>query len=410
MSASPTTALLGRTFRASPAYELVLFDHLSPEEQAGLAEATKDPGFYGVLRPCSGNGGTVKTVSTDTALLLYSLRRPGPLPSYVRHGEPGQVRRGITRLVLDGVLEVEAGSEYVSGPGAAPWIGEAAPAGNTPSGRAGEAGGSRIAALSEQALRHAARLGETDGRVIAGVLYGYNRLPVRPAAARAVAEAGGVLPYLGVAEPEPMGWRVHEPDTPAPWITLLREGPSPGGPAGGGSGRGPRFKLYVSPMPGALPSVFPEILQGLAASRARQFKVGGDAGGLHRPDKIVVYFDSLDQVADCARMLRDALDGTPAQGVPFTAEVGEDGLLSWGMDPPSEVQLASIRGRESWRAWVTNRLGVALGQVARSPAADEADPVAAAVAFALARARADGIDTVRWTPETSIWNAYTQGA
>jgi hypothetical protein len=395
---------LARTFRASPAYELVLFDHLAPEERAALAEAATDPDFYGVLRPPNGHGGTVKVVTTDTALLLYSLRRPGRLPTYVRHGEPGQIRRGVTRLVLDGILEVEAGEEYVSGPRAAPWIG---------SGHDQRQHTSRAAALSEQALLHAARLGEVDGRILASVLYGYNRIPVRPTAARVLSDSSAVLAHLGVLDARPFGWRLHEPETaagaPAPWLTLLRDGPSRAAPPAGGRGRGPRFKLYVSPMPEALPAVFTTILECLASSRARQFKVGADAGGLHRPDKIVVYFDSLEDVAACARTLQEALDGTPAHGVPFTAEVGEDGLLSWGMDPPPEAQLPSIRGRESWRAWVTNRLGGALAQATRSPPGEESGPGRAAVDFALARARADGIDTVNWSPETSIWNAYTGG-
>lgn len=103
-----------------------------------------------------------------------------------------------------------------------------------------------------------------------------------------------------------------------------------------------------------------------------------------------------------AARIRAALDGCPAQGVPFTAPLGDDGLLSWGMDPPAAAQSHAWAERESWRLWVTNRLATAI------LAASVAPTVAGAPtpwAYAMTRIRLDRVDPVTWTPAPDIWDA-----
>ena len=110
--------LLRYVFRAGSAYDLVLYDRLSEEERRALAEVAREPGFYGVLRPRGEPGRGLKSADHDTALLLLTLREPGPLPAYAlaRLGEGAE--RTIARFVADGVLEIEHDGAFVSGPAA----------------------------------------------------------------------------------------------------------------------------------------------------------------------------------------------------------------------------------------------------------------------------------------------------
>jgi hypothetical protein len=101
-------------------------------------------------------------------------------------------------------------------------------------------------------------------------------------------------------------------------------------------------------------------------------------------------------------MLRQKLAGMPAHGVPFSAEIAGDGLLSWGIDPPIEEQSFDVQGGESWRLWVANRLAMALLN-AKSGRSVKVEPWQ----FALERLRLDGVDTETWippqfSPQTSI--------
>jgi hypothetical protein len=144
------------------------------------------------------------------------------------------------------------------------------------------------------------------------------------------------------------------------------------------------YKLYVSPRTEALAVAFPVIATLFVSMDVRAFKVGRGVEGLLRPDKIVAYFDTCPHLNGVAAALSLALADCPAQGVPFTAEAGADGLLSWGMDPPPGGDALS------WRSWVTKRLAAAL--VAAKPAGDEA--VVAAALRVVAQA---GVDPIAWT-------------
>lgn len=151
------------------------------------------------------------------------------------------------------------------------------------------------------------------------------------------------------------------------------------------------YKLYVSPEPEAVAESFGAVLEALADARAFQFKVGRDAPGLLRPDKIVAYFHGFEPLARAAEIVEKHLGGVAAQGVPFTSEIGGDGLISWGVDPP--------RGEatESWRLWLARRLARSILD-ARSSGA-EGEPWR----FAVERLRLEGVDPATWTPGALLW-------
>jgi hypothetical protein len=87
--------------------------------------------------------------------------------------------------------------------------------------------------------------------------------------------------------------------------------------------------------------------------------------------------------------------------VPFTAALDDDGLLSWGVDPPAAQHLLNWQPRESWRLWLTNRLANAL-LTARGTPAPTAKP-REPWEYALERLRLDGVDTDTWAPHDRLW-------
>jgi hypothetical protein len=153
-----------------------------------------------------------------------------------------------------------------------------------------------------------------------------------------------------------------------------------------------RYKLYVSPAVDELPYVLTTLIDALTTAGARHFKIGPNAAGLVRPDKIVVYMDDAIELAAVGSSLDVALRGVRPHGVPFTAEFAADGLLSWGGDPAG---LAAPLGAppESWRQSVSRRLAEYL-HAAQSAAIAHVNPTQ----FALARLAADGVDVGAFAP------------
>jgi hypothetical protein len=376
--------LLGRELRANPAYELVLWDRLAPEERGALESLPRDPDFYGVLRPrTEGTALGVKAVDRDTALLFLTLREPGPLPAYVRAALGAATARTLARLIADGVLEVERDGAFVSGPAALQARWEPVPIGG------------RLAELSLAALRYGQALALDDPLRLSFRLYGYNRRPLDPRWRKLLPGPEAVREHLGIG---PGGAhrklldRTWSPSPPSEaWLSWSSRALEPAADPGGAV-----WKLYVSPAPEALAEGFGAILEALAAARAGQFKIGSGALGLLRPDKIVAYFPSFERLEQAARAVESRLGGVAAQGVPFTSEIAGDGLVSWGMDPPASER-SPWGGRESWRLWLTHRLARAL--IAARGSGEEVEPWR----YALERLRLEGIDPYSWTPAASQW-------
>lgn len=397
MTKNRNREILGRVLRANPAYELVLFDRLEPMVREALADLTKDPDFYGMLRPREAAGLGVKSVDRETALLFLTLREPGPLPAYVHRVAGEGAARVVAQLVADSILEVDGGDAFVSGPAAFDLFRE-----GTGSGRGGPGG--HLAELSVAALRYAQALDVLDPLRLSVRLYAYNRRPLTPAWKRLLPSGEAVERHLGIGpggahrKVLERGWsRIGASERSNGWLSWRWRGMPAGANAGVSGANGVTYKLYVSPAPEALAEGFGRVLEALAAARAPQFKVGADAVGLLRPDKIVAYFPSFDRLAQAADAIAGPLAGTPAQGVPFTSEIGGDGLLSWGMDPPADESSPYGGGRESWRFWLTHRLARAV--LAGKSAGAEVEPWR----FALERLRLEGVDTDSWTPGALLW-------
>jgi len=148
-------------------------------------------------------------------------------------------------------------------------------------------------------------------------------------------------------------------------------------------------KVYVSPTVPCLPAALPVVFATATALDVPSWKVGADAAGLHRADKIVLYLPSASRADAVATALAEALDGLDAQGVPFTGQVGATGIVSRGQD----------RDRESWRAVLCRAVAGAL-QHQRAELGPGAPPDA--VADAALDALAGAYDVETWRPDLRV--------
>jgi hypothetical protein len=390
MTTASQAPIEGRLFRAGSEFELVVFDRLPHEEQAALAELRSDANFYGVLKPRSANGRTIKSVNKDTALLFLTLQQPGPLPFFVYDSEPDETRAAVWRLVLDGILEAEDGGRFVSGSEAAERLANRTAA--APSGR--------LAVLSRSALRLAERSGLHDASLLAAWLYRFGSEPISPRWTKRLPDGPRVLDFVDAAPGSARGrtldahWDAADAPSAEGWIAWSRRGRAHVAPGEA------TCKLYVSPRIEAVPEAFGHVLE-IATARGMGFKIGGNAAGLLRPDKIVVYFSDQERLLEAASDLAGRLASCPAQGVPFSAEITPDGMLSWGMDPPQRERRLMWEAVESWRLWVVRRLAVAM--IAAD--GDRASSTLSPAQFALERLRHEGVDVDHWMPAARLWRA-----
>ncbi len=382
-------------FRSSPALDLKRLDELPPEQQTAFGELRKDNDFYGLLVPRVAGRTSIKSVGQQTAHLFASLATPSRLfelddPAY---------REDIIDLVLDGILEIEIGGAFCSGADAFRIVASQLP-------DAIERG--RIATLSREALQHAEDLSTRDVALLASALYSYNRIPRTRAWNARFPDAAGVLRAIGSEDILKRHWiRSENPPAWISWRSIVPvQTPAP-----------LTWKLYVSPHPSHVADAFGALVRVLAEIPGTQMKIGMDAAGLLRPDKIVAYFTSRDDLDTAARALAVELKGCPAHGVPFTAAFGtpasspadqaasrrpafHDGLLSWAIDPPDSERPLSWLDRESWRLWIAKSLATALA-LAKGSQKQVVEPWR----FAVERVRRHGVDVDTWTPADTLWRS-----
>jgi hypothetical protein len=162
----------------------------------------------------------------------------------------------------------------------------------------------------------------------------------------------------------------------------------------------PQYKLYVSPHPSAMVEAFAAVAGAVAEVGAPRFKVGSDAYGLLRSDKLIVYCTERSMIDALAGRIAPLLRGVPAHGVPFTAALSADGLLSYGVDPPLGARIDgwSATTDRSWRVWIVQWLARTIERQRRD---DPGHPEP--WAYALDRLRFENVDPKTWTPSDSLF-------
>ena len=379
----------GDIFRFNPDRELIPFDRLPESEKATLDDT---PDIFGVVRGREGSG-MARVVGCDAALLIYALTEPQVLPAYVtRSSRANVLKEELSKLLLDGVLEVQDGDRFISGSALLPRLSsEVEP-------RTEQTAPSYVARVTKRAVGDAAgKVGELSPAALSDWLYMYHRLPLTARQFRLWGDTETVLHRLGCSPELDLGkqlarqWRMGRRTYETDWLQWSRR-----------DVEAPRsseavFKLYISPMPDALPETFARLVEVLPDTRAFYFKTAADAASVLRPDKLMVYFADFESLYTAAQLLTELLHGLPAHGVPLTCEIGLDGLLSWGFDPPRETSGPGT-SREGWRVWLATRIAMAL-----SVAAEQPDPDRPLWQCALDRLRIEGVDVDTWKPSLSQW-------
>ena len=375
--------VLDGIFRANPSYELLSFDRLPGDQQELFFSLRGDPNFYGILRPRDGVQLPLKSACRDTALLFLSLQQAAKLPAFVQTGRGNGTNQEIAELVLDGVLEMQHEGQMLHGAAAFAALCE-------PEEMAGAA--CEIAQLSRDALIYAQSLPFFDANLLASRLYGYGRIPSTALWKARFPSPDAIRQCLQIRDRGKNAARLARHWTELPsdpsndgWIFWQRNRAAT-------ERRTETYKLYVSPHPAFLREAFEALIAGAESGGAMAFKVGRNLPGILRPDKMIAYFTNLDHLHDAAATILSKLEGCPAQGVPFTAQI-ESPLVSWGIDPPEENEMPPWLVRQSWRLWVSNRLAIALLTARRTPT-DRMEPWQ----FAMQRLRLEGVDTHTWSP------------
>jgi hypothetical protein len=369
--------------RSNALFRLIPYDRLQAQEPNAFKSLGEDPDFFGVLVPPDGSVRPVKSVSRDAALLFLALAEPACLPHLLTSLFGPGANDSLRRLVLDGVFEVELRGQFVSGASVPELL----------SDQPGAHPASRIAQLSSDAIAYAAALESLATHEVADRLYRFNAAPSTPALQRRFAADDRLLAFVletkGIAHRLQSRWR--RATIGETWLTWS-SGESDGPPA---------YKLYVSPALDHLPRIFEIAVGAFAKVPCTHFKLGRGVFGVLRPDKLVAHFSGLDRLQQAADLIRTAVGGATAQGVPFTAPIDTEGLLSWGMDPPRFKQVLARQEYQSWRQWLTGRIAV-YALAAKATGTD-------VQAFVRTRIALDGIDPQSWHPDLAIWRGPEAG-
>ncbi len=374
--------LLERRFRANRGYALVLREQVGSHEAAQLPPSLREDQFYGYLEPESSSPLAHRVVVSDTALLFLTMGREGRLPEYFRALCGSRTEDRVRQLVLDGILEVECEGSFVSGPAARKsLLGDEPYAGRGP-----------LAALSIEALRCVEALGELTVAETTSRLYGFGRRPITSTRKRQLYDSGvaTLSGYLGGVPRDVDRYWVLSPVTNAHWVMWRPvRSMDHGEPA--------RFKMYVSPGLDRIAETFDATAAILGqVAGVRGLKLGRGPSGLTRPDKLVAYFSRLDDLHEAGTSLQRRLAGCEVHGVPFTAALSDDGLLSWGADRPRQV----AGEPESWRLWIASKLAQHFDTARTSEAKG------AQWRFVLDRLRLDGVNTETWAPDVAYWSSH----
>lgn len=364
--------LLASKLRSSQGRTLILLDRLPEQERMWLLTLKEAEEIFGVLRP-SGSG-PVKVVDYDLALLLFALREPGGLPAfYSRRLGPVEVGRRVALLVAERILEVEIEGSFLTGKSALAALGLGADTSRT-----------AIAEKSRLAMRYASALASSEEHVLANRLYRFGGLPLTPRWQRQLPGPEEVLLFLG--NPAHSAFDRSFPHAEFPWLSWHRRD-------GKSNSLRLRFKLYISPKIASLPEIFSSLFECLEASRAGSLKVGAAAGGLLRTDKLIVYFRNFEDLAECADVLQRRFRGIPVDGVPFSAQIDEEGLLSWGLDPPAGLYARASSG--SWRSRIVHRVAWAILEGRKQAVTDASE-------WAAIHLSLQGVDVQEWRPRVDL--------
>lgn len=350
--------ILNEQFRTSPLYTLREWNVLSHREKELISGLHDEENVYGVFSPTAAESQlSTKVAYHELALVYLHLSHSSLLPRYLTALHEDSLNKAIVQLVLDQVLEISWQQKFVSGVhatealfGKSLYTGHHAP--------------DFISILSKQGIEYVLRLDTIEMRVIANRLYTYNTMSWDSSLKRDFSENTDIRDFVFSNSPGSLNsilnkeWHLINDPAKDYWLGWNHRHFADASYAQADRSI---YKLYISPVIHDLPKVMNIALPLLTSSEAFSFKIGNSIQGLLRPDKMVAYFDNKSLLMQAATELKNKLRGCKVQGVPFTAQIDDEGILSWGVDPPGSEVLEAIEGG-SWRCKVTDQVALAVIQ------------------------------------------------
>lgn len=377
-------------FRTLPKLKLVPYNRLSREAHSDYSSFNLSEEGFGLALYDSVDRSIALDIDENTALLLYVLKDEGYLPGFALNAEDVQSESRIFDLVLAGVLEVKKGGVYLSGP-----AGIDALLASGDQNRRECSSGKRILSdircsehslvdLSIRAIKSVIESDQVDLVAISNHLYRANSIPHSAKLKRQYHNGEINLKNLvsnekwQVSDMLP-GWHYYTPST----RSVVAES---------------RAKLYVSPLPRDMPTVVRCLSRHLTRYPGVSFKIGSGLSGLLRSDKFVAYFPSKEMLLEATKTIKTDIEHLPSQGVPFTAECTQNGLLSWGIDPLFKESDDSLE-RKSWRQWIVETIATSIqtlnGGYSHLAIEDKLETV-------LGKLSVEGVDPGTFKPKT-VW-------
>jgi hypothetical protein len=374
------------TLVASPSLRLFAGTRLPTRVRRALGSLRRGRDFDGVLVRKQSDAATCIALSQEGTRLWSALAKPRALAEVLASPLDPTLNSDIARLVLEGAFAVEAGNgSLVTGREAFETLffcASMAP----PAGRTGR--------LTVLALERAGQLPANAPGAMANLLYRYNTVPPSEHWRRQYGKPDDLERWLAARSLLTAfshgsdRWTMRRPAAEDHWIYWRRL-------MGRADNSSPlaAFKLYVSPTCADAIGAFHATLEVTAKSSAVALKIGRDLHGILRPDKLVIYFNTAESLFAAVPPLRQKLAGAAAQGVPLTPSITDDGLLSWGLDPPN---LDTSSPGVSWRTWLAGRFARALS------ALDSARSQSISTwGFALGYVSLDGVNPLTLAPPGS---------
>jgi hypothetical protein len=349
-------SLLFKKFRISGCYALKEWHQAAPDVKRTLSGLAEESEIYGIFEPTDLHSTlSIKVAYLEVALIYLHLLGNDQLPHYLALAPGEKTHTTITQLVLDHILEIEYDQSFVGGRAALKWI-YRDHSYNFPDQ------GNHIAKISLQSIHYAYCINITDIKILAAKIYTAHTYPMDSRKRLAFLAAQSIIQFLVPAADKELdyllteNWLAGNNGANPAWLIWHSKKNKRSYLT---SNDKPQLKLYISPRHEDFPAVFKKSLTILSATSAFSFKTGATIAGLLRPDKMVVYFENEPDLHFAASLLKPVLREFDAQGVPFSCQLDEKGLLSWGMDPPGKSSNNYPDG-SSWRYRISYQLAVAI--------------------------------------------------
>lgn len=363
--------------KKSALFSFVPFSKLPALTQETLSELVYRGPFVGLLVPAANTGLPVKAIEAEVAAEFKKMR----VPYAYRASE---ISEALLELLATGAIEVLSGSRVLTGADALAHLGlETAPRPDA---------STRIRKISLDAIEHSAEMQLNDVARLSARLYFYNRCPKTADKSQTSIQRQTLSilnkwkrasrhAYEQKTKALDEGWHLfslRETCRKSRWST--------------------HFKLYISPAFTDIPEVLTTALRIVSEMFVPAFKIGANLEGLLRPDKLILYFPTFEELKRAASKIEDEIMGIKPHGVPFTASIGSSDILSWGRDPPSHLQPLSWTDKQSWRVWVTTRIASSL-LLSRATRPTSLSPLSAALNYLWFC----GVDPQTWIPRPALF-------